>query len=60
MFRRLPPDVLQAIMGVDKSYINSVFAVMDAHPGGAQGYLKDKLGLGPAERRTLVQLYTER
>ncbi len=59
MFRRLPPDVLQAIMGVDKSYIDAVFAVMDAHKGGADGYLADELGLGRAERRELVRLYTE-
>ncbi|MEI6487045.1 MAG: tyrosine-protein phosphatase [Sphingomonadales bacterium] len=59
-WRRLPPDVLQAIMGVDRAYIDAVFAVMDAHPGGVDAYLKDELGLGPAERRTLVRLYTTR
>lgn len=60
MFRRLPPEALKAIMGVDRAYIEAVFAVMDAHAGGADGYLKDELGLGPAERRELARLYTER
>jgi protein-tyrosine phosphatase len=59
MFRRLPADAVQAIMGVDKSYIDAVFAVMDAHKGGVDGYLADELGLGRAERREPVRLYTE-
>jgi len=59
-YQRLPPDVLKAIMGVDRSYIDAVFAAMDAHKGGVDAYLADALGLGRAERRELVRLYTER
>ena len=33
---------------------------MDAHKGGVDAYLADALGLGRAERRELVRLYTER
>jgi protein-tyrosine phosphatase len=60
MFRLVPPEALQAIMGVDRAYIEAVFAVMDAHKGGVDGYLADELGLNLTERRDLVRLYTER
>ena len=60
MFRRMPPEALQAIMGVDRAYIEAVFAVMDAHKGGLDGYLAGELGLNLTERRELVRLYTER
>ncbi|MFV1919091.1 tyrosine-protein phosphatase [Sphingomonas sp. MJ1 (PH-R8)] len=36
----------------------AVFQVIDAHPGGARGYLRDRLGLGDAELRALRQRYT--
>ncbi|HKX79938.1 MAG TPA: tyrosine-protein phosphatase [Novosphingobium sp.] len=39
--------------------IDAVFAVVDAHPGGAEGYLRDELGLGQSELGRLRQLYTE-
>ncbi len=55
---RLPPEVLQAFMGVDRSYIEGVFKVIDAHAGGAEGYLRDELGLKPADLATLRRLYT--
>ncbi len=57
---RLPPEVLQALMGVERSYIEAVFRVIDAHPGGATGYLHDELGLGRNELVRLRQLYTVR
>lgn len=56
----LPPEVSKALMGVDRSYIESVFRVIDAHPGGVKGYLKDRMGLGIAELARLRQLYTTR
>lgn len=56
---KLPPQVLQALMGVDRSYIEAVFRVIDAHPGGAKGYLRDRLGLGRTELARLRQRYTE-
>jgi protein-tyrosine phosphatase len=57
-WKRLPPDVLQAFMGVDRSYIEAVFKRIDAHPGGAEGYLRDELGLSQAKLLTLRRLYT--
>ncbi len=59
-WRSLPAPVLKAMMGVDRSYIEAVFQVIDAHPGGADGYLKDKLGLGHAELAKLRARYTTR
>ena len=55
---QLPPEVLKALMGVDRSYIEAVFQVIDAHPGGANGYLHDALGLGAAELQALRSRYT--
>ncbi len=58
MFKQLPPDAIKALMGVDRSYIDAVFAVIDAHSGGVEGYLKDELGLSSADIKKLKKLYT--
>ena len=60
MWQQVPPVVAQAFMGVDRSYIEAVFKVMDAHPGGTDGYLRDKLGLDRAALTQLRRLYTSR
>lgn len=57
-WRRLPPEVLQAFMGVDRSYIEAAFKVIDGHAGGAEGYLRDELGLDRAKLAMLRRLYT--
>lgn len=44
-YRRLSPDVLKALMGVDRSYLEAAFATMESQPGGMEGYYRDKLGL---------------
>lgn len=59
-WRQLPPDALKAMMGVDRSYIEAAFRVIDAHPGGTEGYLRDRLGLDPADLLTLRRRYTTR
>lgn len=56
---QLPPDVRAAFFGADRSYIEAALAVVDAHSGGAMGYLKDELGLGPAEIARLQGLYLD-
>ena len=56
---QLAPDVLKAFMGADRSYIEAAFAVIDAHRGGADGYLQDELGLGPAQITRLRRLYLD-
>lgn len=55
---KVPTDVIKAYMAADPSYIEAVFAVMDAHKGGVDGYLRDELGLTAANRRILVTRYT--
>lgn len=59
-WRQLPPEVLKAFMGVDRSYIEAVFRVIDAHQGGTEGYLRDALGLNRTDLATLRQRYTTR
>jgi protein-tyrosine phosphatase len=59
LWKALPPDVVKAYSSADPSYIEAVFRVMDAHPGGAMGYLQDRLGLSPADIRSLRAMYTE-
>ena len=56
---RMPADVLQAYMAADRSYIEAAFHVIDAHKGGATGYLRDELGLAPADLTRLRRMYTE-
>lgn len=58
-WKQLPPEVLRAYMAADPSYIKAVLQVIDAHPGGAKGYLKTALGLGPSELSKLRRLYTQ-
>ena len=57
-WKRLPPDVLRAYMAADRSYIEAAFRVMDAHLDGANGYLRDELGLSPSDLAKLRNLYT--
>lgn len=57
-WRKLPMDVLKAYMAADRDYIEAVFAVMDKHRGGVPGYLRDELGLGPAQLAKLRATYT--
>lgn len=49
MFRRLPLDVVQALMGVDKRYLDSAFAAIEAREGGWKRYVEQDLGLTPAD-----------
>lgn len=55
--RRMDPGVQRKLMGVERSYIGAVFARMDAHRGGAMGYLRDELGLSAADITKLRALY---
>lgn len=54
---KLSPEAARAFAGVDRHYIDAVFAVTDRHPGGTMGYLKDKMGLGAPEIAKLRTLY---
>jgi protein-tyrosine phosphatase len=57
--QRMPPDVIKAYMVADRSYIEAAFRVVDGHRGGAAGYLRDELGLKPADLAILRRMYTE-
>ncbi|WP_454279077.1 tyrosine-protein phosphatase [Sphingomonas sp. Marseille-Q8236] len=54
---RLSPEAARAFAGVDRRYIDAVFAVTDRHPGGTMGFLKDEMGLGPSQIAKLRALY---
>ncbi|MDK8217365.1 MULTISPECIES: tyrosine-protein phosphatase [Sphingomonas] len=54
---KLSPEAARTFAGVDRRYIDAVFAVTDRHPGGTMGYLKDELGLGAPEIARLRALY---
>lgn len=58
-WRRLPPDVLQAYVSAEPSYIEAVLTTIDRHPGGEAGYFRNELGLTPARLAVLRRLYTE-
>ncbi len=54
---KLSPEAARTFAGVDRRYIDAVFAVIDRHPGGAMGYLKDELGLDAGRIAKLRALY---
>lgn len=58
-FRALPRDVIGALMGVDRSYIENAFAAIEARPGGLEAYYRDELGLDAAAIERLRTLYLE-
>ncbi len=43
----MAPAVLQAMRGVDRSYLEAAFAAIEARPGGMRAYLRDDMGLTP-------------
>ncbi|MFE8585675.1 tyrosine-protein phosphatase [Sphingomonas sp. NCPPB 2930] len=57
---KLSPEAAHAFAGVDRRYIDAVFAVTDRHPGGTMGYLRDELGLDAAKVAKLRALYLTR
>ncbi len=54
---KLSPEAARTFAGVDRRYIDAVFAVTDRHPGGTMGYLRDELGLDAARIAKLRALY---
>lgn len=49
--------VTKAFLLADRAYIQAALDVMDRHAGGAQGYLRDELGLSKADLRKLRGMY---
>jgi protein-tyrosine phosphatase len=60
MFRKLPPEAVKALMGVDRHYIEAAFATMEAYPGGMKGYYREKLGLDDVKIASLRAKYLTR
>jgi protein-tyrosine phosphatase len=58
-FMSLPPAVQAAFMKADRTYIEAAFKALDAHRGGAMGYLKDELGLDKPQIAKLRALYLD-
>lgn len=58
MFARLPPGVVQALMGVERTYIEASLAEITAR-GGLDRYFSEQLGIGTAERTRLQALYLQ-
>lgn len=58
-FMSLPPAVQAAFMKADRAYIEAAFKALDAHRGGAMGYLKDELGLDKPQIAKLRALYLD-
>ena len=59
MLAKLPPEVLNALMGVDARYMQAALDSIEAR-GGMARYLREDLGLGAAELSRLRALYLTR
>jgi len=55
----LPDDVRQVLGSVQTSFLAAAFETIDAGYGNLDNYLRHGLGVGPAERNTLRELYLE-
>lgn len=56
---KVPPAVAQALVAADRNYIEAALAVLDTHPGGAQAWLRDEMGLSAASTARLRQMYLQ-
>lgn len=59
MFARLPADAREALMGVDRRYIEASLAAID-EKGGMDRFLREDLGISDMDRATLRKLYLTR
>ena len=53
----ISPEAGRMLLAADPSYIRAVFDVLDGHKDGAEGYLRDELGLSRADLVKLRNLY---
>ena len=54
---KMPNSVMKAFLAADQSYLEAALAVVDKHAGGADGYLRDELGLSAADLKKLRGIY---
>ncbi|WP_181404669.1 tyrosine-protein phosphatase [Asticcacaulis tiandongensis] len=55
-FRTLPPEVIQALMGVDARYLASAFEAIETREGGWERYTREDLGLSAADEARLKSI----
>ena len=55
--RHLPAPALTVLASAEESFLAAAFEAIDADFGGVGPYLRDSLGVGPAERQRLAELY---
>jgi protein-tyrosine phosphatase len=48
-FRTLSPDVIKALMGVDRRYLEAAFDAIESRPGGWDRYVHEDLALSDAD-----------
>ncbi|MDB5947326.1 MAG: hypothetical protein JWQ33_2352, partial [Ramlibacter sp.] len=58
-WRGLSPDVASVLYRVQPEFLNAAFEVVAQEYGDTEGYLREGLGLGEAERARLRELYLE-
>lgn len=58
MMANVKPEVLAALMGVDRSYIREAFRVIDEQFGGTDAYLKNQMGITDSRRAEYIAKYT--
>lgn len=55
----IPPAMQEQMLASSRPSIEAIFRIVDRHPGGAKGYLRDKLGLDQLKIARLRAMYTE-
>jgi hypothetical protein len=56
MFAAMPADARAALMGVERSYLDSSFAAIEAR-GGMERYVREELKLSATDVETLKRRY---
>jgi len=56
---QVPPEVMKPMLAADRDYIGQALAVLDAHSGGAEGWLRDEMGLSQTDLLRLGTAYLE-
>jgi protein-tyrosine phosphatase len=56
----LPPHIVKVLWGVQPDFLQAAFDEVDAQWGGLDAYMRTGLGLGPAERARLRELYLQK
>ena len=55
---KIEPAAIEAIMSVNKKYLEASFKIIDSKYGGIDAFIKNQLGFSDEERSELIQKYT--